>query len=92
METTTFQTLSATVQEIDASISIYPNPTKGIININCNTTIKSVQLYDVQGRLLETDLVNETTKMMDVSNKAKGVYFLKILSDKGSKVEKIVRE
>jgi uncharacterized repeat protein (TIGR01451 family) len=92
MEITTFQTLSATVQEIDASISIYPNPTKGTININCNNTIQSVQLYDVQGRVLETDIVNETSKVIDISNKAKGVYFFKILSDKGSKVEKIIKD
>jgi uncharacterized repeat protein (TIGR01451 family) len=92
MENTTFQTLSTTGQELDASISIYPNPTQRNIIINCNNNIKSIQLFDVQGRLLQTDIVNETSKVIDVSSKAKGVYFLKILSDKGSKVEKIVKD
>ena len=76
----------------DASISVYPNPTNGIVTVNCNNSIKSIELYDVQGRLLQTNLVNENETTIDVSTKAKGVYFLKILSDKGIGVQKIVRE
>ena len=89
---TVFQSLNNPDFQNDASISVYPNPTNGIVTINCNNSIKSIQLYDVQGRLLQTNLVNENETTIDVSTKAKGVYFLKILSDKGMKVEKIVRE
>ncbi|MFN7675690.1 T9SS type A sorting domain-containing protein [Flavobacterium sp.] len=89
---TVFQSLNNPDFQNDASISVYPNPTNGIVTVNCNNSIKSIQLYDVQGRLLQTNLVNENETSIDVSNKYKGVYFLKILSDKGMKVEKIVRE
>jgi hypothetical protein len=89
---TVFQSLNNPDFQNDASISVYPNPTNGIVTVNCNNSIKSVQLYDVQGRLLQTNLVNENETTIDVSTKSKGVYFLKILSDKGMKVEKIVRE
>jgi hypothetical protein len=89
---TVFQALNNPDFQNDASISVYPNPTNGIVTINCNNSIKSIQLYDVQGRLLQTNLVNENETTIDVSTKSKGVYFLKILSDKGMKVEKIVRE
>jgi hypothetical protein len=89
---TVFQSLNNPDFQNDASISVYPNPTNGIVTVNCNNSIKSIQLYDVQGRLLQTNLVNENETTIDVSTKAKGVYFLKILSDKGMKVEKIVRE
>jgi hypothetical protein len=89
---TVFQSLNNPDFQNDASISVYPNPTNGIVTINCNNSIKSIQLYDVQGRLLQTNLVNENETTIDVSTKSKGVYFLKILSDKGMKVEKIVRE
>ena len=92
LENTTFQALSNPNFDIDASISIYPNPTKGNVNINCNSTIKSVQLYDVQGRLLQTNLINENQANIDISNQSKGIYFLKITSDKGIGVEKIVKE
>jgi Leucine-rich repeat (LRR) protein len=89
---TVFQSLNNPDFQNDASISVYPNPTNGIVTVNCNNSIKSIQLYDVQGRLLQTNLVNENETTIDVSTKSKGVYFLKILSDKGMKVEKIVRE
>jgi hypothetical protein len=91
-ENTLFQSLNNPDVPVDASISVYPNPTKGTVNINCSNTIKSVQLYDIQGRLLQTSLINETSTSIDISNQANGVYFLKVMSDDGMKVQKIVRE
>ena len=50
--------------------------------------IKSVQLYDVQGRLLQA----ASGTIIDVSNRAAGIYFVKVMTAKGMKVEKLVRE
>lgn len=91
-EDTVFQSLSNPDVAIDASVSIYPNPTKGLITIECNNTIKSVQLYDVQGRILQTNVVNESQASLDMSVQSKGIYFIKIISDKGMKVQKIVKD
>jgi uncharacterized repeat protein (TIGR01451 family) len=90
MVTTVFQSLSNTVFEKDDSINVSPNPTSGIININSNFNIKKIELYDVQGRVLETQIGE--TKTIDISEKAKGIYFLKITSEKGSKVEKVIKK
>lgn len=90
-EDTLFQSLSNPDVDADASISVYPNPTNGNINIGCDTTIKSVQLYDMQGRLLQTSMVNQNQANIDLSNQSGGVYFLKIISEKGIGVKKIVR-
>lgn len=70
----------------------YPNPTKESITINSNINIKSIQLYDVQGRILTTKLVNETQSNLDISNYSNGIYFVKVTSEKGSKVVKIIKE
>ncbi|MCF6132831.1 T9SS type A sorting domain-containing protein [Flavobacterium wongokense] len=91
-ENTVFQSLSNPDVPVDASISIYPNPTRGNVNINCNNTIKSIQLYDIQGRLLQTSLIDKNETSIDISNQANGVYFVKIISDKGMGVKKIVKE
>jgi uncharacterized repeat protein (TIGR01451 family) len=90
--TTTFQSLANDGFVIDNSVKVYPNPAKNNININCNSTIKSMQLFDVQGRLLTVKLVNETQSNLDISSYANGVYFIKILSEKGQKTEKIIKE
>jgi len=60
-------------------ISIYPNPTNNIINIeglnkNENNTI---QIFDVQGKLVSTKIVNERGTI-DLSELNKGVYVIKI--------------
>ena len=95
---TTFAVLNNLGFVIDTSVSIYPNPTCSKININvncndninCNNAIKSIEVFDIQGRILEKIIGNEDS--IDLSNKNNGIYFLKINTDKGSKVEKIVKE
>ena len=89
---TTFQALSTGEFELDNSISVAPNPTNSIIDIRSNTTIKSIELFDIHGRVLQTNLVNENETTINISDKSNGVYFLKITSDKGVKVEKIIKE
>jgi Leucine-rich repeat (LRR) protein len=89
---TIFQSLNNGSFEIDKSISIYPNPASSNVNINSNNTIKSVELFDIQGRLLQTQLIDKNQTSIDISEKSNGVYFLKITSEKGSKVEKLVKE
>lgn len=91
-EDTVFQSLSNPDVAIDASVSVYPNPAKGLINIECNNTIKSVQLYDVQGRILQTNLGSENQVSLDISTQSNGIYFIKIISDNGMKVQKVVKE
>ena len=86
---TTFSTLSSQVFKIDESVSVSPNPANAIINIKANSEIKNIELYDVQGRILETvlDVIS-----LNISDKTNGIYFLKITTENGAKVEKIIKE
>lgn len=76
----------------DSSIVVYPNPTSSMLNIKCNNTIKSIQLYDVHGRLLQTQILDSQNTAIDVSQKEAGVYFVKVTSENGVKVERIIKE
>lgn len=89
---TTFQDLAVGEHLIDGSITIYPNPSHGLVNIEANSIINSIQVYDLQGRLLMTYLVSDTNATIDISNKANGLYFFKVNSDKGIKVEKVIKK
>ena len=89
---TVFQALSNPDFEIDKSVKIYPNPTSSIVNISGDFNIKSIQLFDVQGRLLQTSLSNDTNTTLDLTQKAKGMYFIKVISEAGIKVEKIIKK
>ena len=92
MAVTTFQSLNNSIFEFDGSITVFPNPTNGNITINSKFNIKSVELYDIQGRILETVIENSNESILDVSKRQNGIYFLKITTDEGNKVEKIIKE
>jgi uncharacterized repeat protein (TIGR01451 family) len=89
---TIFKALGNKDFEQDKSVKMYPNPTKGTVNINCDTTIKSIELFDVQGRILQKVIEDKNNSQLDISNKSNGLYFLRITTDNGVKVEKLVKE
>lgn len=73
-------------------LKVYPNPTNSIVNIKSDFTINSIEVYDMQGRNLETNLVNQTETTIDISTKSNGVYFLKIATGNGFRIEKIIKQ
>lgn len=89
---TTFGILSNGNFDKDSSVKVYPNPTSGKVSISAESMLKSAELYDVQGRLLQTNIINNTTSVLDISGRATGIYFVKITSEKGVKVEKLIRQ
>ncbi|HMI06287.1 MAG TPA: T9SS type A sorting domain-containing protein [Flavobacterium sp.] len=89
---TTFAVLSNTVFAKDNSVSVYPNPAKQLVNIKADTNIKTIEIFDIQGRILETVLENGTTATLNIATKSSGIYFLKITTTTGSKVEKLVKD
>jgi hypothetical protein len=77
----------------DSRIGIYPNPTNGILNINLNGVNENPDLtiLTLQGQVVYTEkLVANTTKQLDLTVYPKGVYFIKLSSDKVLKIERIV--
>ncbi len=89
---TTFQTLSVGEFTVDNSVVIAPNPTKDVVTINATTSIQSIQLYDVRGRVLTTQIANSIQAVLDVSNYTNGIYFVKVTTENGIAIEKIIKE
>ncbi|MEQ1553008.1 MAG: T9SS type A sorting domain-containing protein [Ferruginibacter sp.] len=69
------------LQSSNSLISIYPNPTSNIINIERYNTIAQLQLYDVSGRKINEWKTAQPT--IDVSNFVSGNYILKIVLKTG---------
>jgi hypothetical protein len=88
---TLFQMLSVPKNDWDQSISVYPNPANNVVNIKADSEIRSIQIYDVQGRILQVSQINENNLVLDISDKQTGIYFLKITSEKGMKMQKLVK-
>ncbi|MXN91613.1 T9SS type A sorting domain-containing protein [Flavobacterium sp. Sd200] len=73
------------------TLNIYPNPTTGLLKIQSKLTVNKTELYDVQGRLLQTNVVNGTDGVVDISSKPKGIYLLKVISDRGTVTKKVIK-
>jgi len=90
--TTEFAVLGTGEFTIDNSVKLYPNPSKGFVTIDAENGIKSIQIFDIQGRQLQYTFVGGNSMILDVSGRASGIYFVKIFTEKGIKVEKLIRE
>lgn len=84
--------LMANTQFTDDTVRIAPNPTHDWINIHAQNTIRSVELYDVLGRILETSFSGKPDSALNIAHRPNGIYFLKINTDKGSSVQKLLKE
>lgn len=86
--------ISVEVQEFP-SLSIYPNPTSGKVIIKSDLTSSDevkIRLMDIQGRLIKTleNPGNQFNVELDLTNLAKGVYFLQVEQGSYQHVERVV--
>lgn len=62
----------------DHNITVYPNPTHGEVNINCNDKINSVILYSLSGSIIKKYETPDSKLSLDV---AQGAYIIKIVTE-----------
>lgn len=85
-----FNTTLATANTGNKSVlQIYPNPVSKALTIKTDETIILLELYDNLGRKVQT-LKNE--KINNIEHISRGVYFLKVQTDKNQYIEKILKE
>ena len=64
---------------IDASVSVFPNPTTNNFTIRGNKDIQSIQIMDVRGQVISEILeVNRPILTIEKGNLTSGIYFLTI--------------
>jgi hypothetical protein len=68
-------------------ISIYPNPTNGMVTVESNDRIDSLELWDIQGR----KLITQKNKIIDLTSFQKGTYFLKIKTNNQQQTQQIIK-
>jgi len=76
-----------------SSTALFPNPTTGEFRIqNSKFSIQSVEVFDVFGKLMNSVEVNDNTVTIDATSYASGVYFVRILTEKGMVTKRIVKK
>ncbi|MFK5854837.1 MAG: C10 family peptidase, partial [Bacteroidota bacterium] len=79
------------------NLAIYPNPTTGMLNVKFNTEKQGdmqIKLMSVNGQVIFNEEITNTSGQynysFDISDRAKGIYLLSIISDNEKIDRKIV--
>ena len=82
-----------------SQLYVFPNPTNGIVNIAMNMSNASklnYQVISITGETIYNEQTNVTggtvTKTFDLSPFAKGVYFIRIVTDKEILMKKVIMQ
>ncbi len=77
--------------QIDASLRIYPNPMDAFLNINATATILNTEIVDINGRTIQTSAQNKNEVALNLENLQSGIYLLKVTTENGSSIQKIIK-
>lgn len=78
------------IQNIE--FTIFPNPAKEVLYINCNVENAIVQIFDINGKLVQTDLTFSNSEI-NISDLVSGTYLIILSTDNGKTgIQKFVKQ
>ncbi len=86
---------TAGISELNSTnVTAYPNPFNTQFTINLSASFEQVSfvITDINGRVIETSTVNESTNLLVDLNVEAGVYFVQITAGNDTTVIKIIKE
>ena len=83
-----------------ASVTLYPNPAKEVVNVQCtmnNVQIDAVEVFDIYGKIVRTVVETRCTTSLqvtriDVSGLADGIYFVRVVTEEGRVTKAFVKK
>ena len=89
-----FKTTTESVAELDVNFNVYPNPVNDKLYVETDAEIEEVIIYDIYGRVqnLRNSETQKLRNSIDVTNLNSGVYFVKVVTEKGETVQRFVKK
>lgn len=72
------------------NVSVYPNPVADVLNISFNGEIRYVEVYDLVGRMVQRIAGN--VNQISTNEMETGIYVVRVATENGVHVQKIVKE
>ncbi len=79
------------IAEFSEQTLMYPNPTKGLLNIKSAGT-ESIEIIDVDGKIVTQKAISKGIETLDLTELPSGIYFVKLTSNEGNLVKKLIKE
>jgi hypothetical protein len=84
--------VSASIDNIDFSLKIFPNPFSENLTIESAGIMERIEVADILGRTIVVQKINNVQAILPLSILTKGVYVLRIFTEKGTVLRKIMKE
>lgn len=88
---TVYQDLNLPENLDSVGITIAPNPVGDLLNIYASASIQKIEVYDSQGRLLQIRYTQGLQESLDFQQKASGVYWIKVETENGTALKKLIK-
>lgn len=76
----------------DTNFTFYPNPTNGVIQLKYNSLINEVTVSNLLGQILVSKKTDSNQVEIDLSSLPNAIYIIRVNSENGSKVVKVIKE
>jgi len=67
----------------------YPNPAKNVLSLQTKDVIANTLVINNMGQTVKSF---KNTNLLDISDLSAGIYYIKVSTDKGSSVQKVIKE
>lgn len=82
--------INSTTQQLN-NIKIYPNPTRGTVNVE-GDDLQSIEVYDNVSRRILSRQASSNHERFDLSNQPAGSYYIRVRTASGTVVQKIIKK
>lgn len=81
--------------DLDAAVLLFPNPATSHIEIRLSNDLlinSTLEIYDVYGRKIAIQMMNNTSAQVDISGYSAGMYLVRISNDNGVVVKNFIKK
>lgn len=71
---------------------IFPNPFNDYLNIKSDLNIKSIDIVDLNGRIIESFKQNVADTILNLEKLTSGMYLIKIVTETGTSTQKVIKK
>jgi hypothetical protein len=72
-------------------VHVYPNPSEDVFNVE-GKDMRKIEVVNAYGQVVYNKETRENNVKIDMSNRANGVYLLRVFTDRGIKTQQIIKK